>query len=155
MPQVLILPVVEDKWLVLARVYRPVICDATWELPAGGADANESPVEAARRELSEETGIQIVDLNRFQIRPPLVHMPRSPYLPFIFTVLLTEQEFEERGIYDSEVQEAGRFAFSEVLEKIVAGEIYVGLHIAVMMKFLLCHGTEALRKWQLSCIPAR
>ena len=62
-PQVLILPIVENNSVVMVRVRRPVIADNTLELPAGGVQMDESPIEAACRELSEETGIKIHDLS--------------------------------------------------------------------------------------------
>ena len=37
MPQVLILPIVDNKAVVMVRVDRPVVADVTLELPAGGA----------------------------------------------------------------------------------------------------------------------
>ena len=56
----------------MVRVRRPVIADNTLELPAGGVRMDESPIEAACRELSEETGIEISDLNRFDAQAPMV-----------------------------------------------------------------------------------
>ena len=41
---------------VLVRQYRPAVETVTLELPSGLVDPGESPVEAARRELREETG---------------------------------------------------------------------------------------------------
>jgi 8-oxo-dGTP pyrophosphatase MutT (NUDIX family) len=42
--------------IVLVRQYRPAIEKEALELPAGHVDQGETPVEAARRELYEETG---------------------------------------------------------------------------------------------------
>ena len=42
--------------IVLVRQYRHAAKAFLWEVPAGSADAGESPEEAARRELREETG---------------------------------------------------------------------------------------------------
>ena len=136
-PQVLILPVVDNKAIVMVRVYRPVIADITLELPAGGAKDNESPVEAAARELAEETGIVISDINRFEMLPPLIHMPRSPILPYIFQIDVTQQEYNLRKEHDNDVTGVECFSFDELLKKIANGEIYIGFHIAIIARFLI------------------
>jgi ADP-ribose pyrophosphatase YjhB (NUDIX family) len=46
----------EGRVLVLRRAYPP----HDWVLPGGNAEAGESPVETVRRELREETGLEIV-----------------------------------------------------------------------------------------------
>jgi ADP-ribose pyrophosphatase len=47
---------VDDGDLLFVRQYRPRHKTSTLELPTGGVDAGESPRQAARRELREETG---------------------------------------------------------------------------------------------------
>ncbi len=44
-----------DTWLV--GQYRYTIDEFTWEIPEGGGPLDEEPLEAAKRELKEETGI--------------------------------------------------------------------------------------------------
>jgi len=46
----------EDDRMLAVRQYRPAVERYTVELPSGLVDPGESPVEAARRELLEETG---------------------------------------------------------------------------------------------------
>ena len=45
-----------QREVVLVRQYRPAVEVHTLELPAGHVEAGETPEEAARRELTEETG---------------------------------------------------------------------------------------------------
>jgi ADP-ribose diphosphatase len=45
----------EDKW-ILVKQFRPALREFTLEFPAGSIDLDESPQEAAKRELLEETG---------------------------------------------------------------------------------------------------
>lgn len=45
----------EDQW-ILVRQFRPAVREWTLEFPAGTIDPQESPQEAAARELFEETG---------------------------------------------------------------------------------------------------
>jgi 8-oxo-dGTP pyrophosphatase MutT (NUDIX family) len=53
-----VLPITEDGRMVLIRQYRPGLDEVLWEIPAGAVDANEEPLQAAKRELAEETGYE-------------------------------------------------------------------------------------------------
>jgi 8-oxo-dGTP pyrophosphatase MutT (NUDIX family) len=140
MPQVQILPIVENRAIVMVRVYRRVVADNTLELPAGGIhNQDELPAEAAAREFHEETGILISDLNRFQMLPPLIHMPRNPVLPYIFQIHLAQQEYDLRKDHDHEILGVEFFSYNEIFQKIERGEIYIGLQIAIIVRFLLQH----------------
>lgn len=55
---VTIIPVRRSDWTVpVIRQYRPAIGGYCYEFPAGKIDAGETPLEAAKRELLEETGL--------------------------------------------------------------------------------------------------
>ena len=46
----------QDPQIMLIKQYRYAAEDFLYEVPAGRLDANESPIDCARRELQEETG---------------------------------------------------------------------------------------------------
>ncbi|GFI24283.1 ADP-ribose pyrophosphatase [Lachnospiraceae bacterium] len=50
--------VLEDGKLVMVRQYRNALDRFTLEIPAGGLNPNEATIDAAARELEEETGYQ-------------------------------------------------------------------------------------------------
>jgi 8-oxo-dGTP pyrophosphatase MutT (NUDIX family) len=54
---VAVLAVHDDGRLVLVRQYRHPVRRRLWELPAGLLNPDEAPVDGARRELEEETGL--------------------------------------------------------------------------------------------------
>jgi 8-oxo-dGTP pyrophosphatase MutT (NUDIX family) len=47
-----------ERELLLVKQYRPVVGRVTLELPSGHVEPNETPEQAARRELLEETGFE-------------------------------------------------------------------------------------------------
>ncbi len=50
--------VVDEKgFLILERQYRYPVDKILWEIPAGKLDKNEFPIDCAKRELKEETGL--------------------------------------------------------------------------------------------------
>jgi len=136
--QVVILPVVDNQSIVMVRVKRPVINDVTLELPAGGAKEDESPLESAARELGEETGIRISDLERFRKLLPIAGSPnRNPNLIHIFQIELTKREFCDRIEHDDEIADVELFGFSEIKELLFQGEIYVAVPMAIISKYLI------------------
>lgn len=53
-----VLPLWEDGSLTLVGQYRYPVNEYSWEIPEGGGDFDVDPLESAKRELREETGIE-------------------------------------------------------------------------------------------------
>lgn len=71
----MIVPVLEDGRICLIRNYRVAVEQELFELPAGTREANEPPIETARRELKEETGYEcrtISPLCEFYMSPGIL-----------------------------------------------------------------------------------
>ncbi|WP_430785910.1 NUDIX domain-containing protein [Actinoplanes sp. G11-F43] len=56
-PAVRILCFDKDGWILLLNWADPLSHERLWEPPGGGIDPGETPWQAARRELAEETGL--------------------------------------------------------------------------------------------------
>ncbi len=52
-----VVPYFDDGDTMLVRQWRHAWDESSWEVPAGTSDGNEDPLECARRELAEETGL--------------------------------------------------------------------------------------------------
>lgn len=53
-----VIAITEDNKLLLVKQYRKALEDSIFEIPAGKVDRNENPLEAAQRELMEETNYE-------------------------------------------------------------------------------------------------
>jgi ADP-ribose pyrophosphatase len=65
-----VMPVDEDRRVLLVRQYRLPARGYLWELPAGRVDPGETPLRAARRELREETGYKAKTLEKLAVFYP-------------------------------------------------------------------------------------
>jgi ADP-ribose pyrophosphatase len=70
---VVIVPILRSRGrpprLVMLREYRVPVADYIYAFPAGLAEEGESPEDVARRELMEETGLEVVAVKR--VSPPV------------------------------------------------------------------------------------
>jgi len=136
-PQVIVLPIVDQRAIVMVRVKRPVLDDVTLELPAGGSDGSEAPSNAAARELAEETGIAVTS-SRLIAMPPLAVSPnRMPKLVYVFQVDLTQDEFDHRGSHDNEIEKVELVPLAQAVHLIATGKIYVAVPVAIIGTYLL------------------
>jgi ADP-ribose pyrophosphatase len=135
--QVMVLPIVENSKILLVKARRPVLGKSLWELPAGGVKNGESYAETAKREMAEETGIKIENLDRFHESQSFVLASnRMPMYPKVFYVNLTNQEYLKKDEFDDEIEQVRAFSFEETIESIVQGNLFATLPIAVISKFL-------------------
>lgn len=58
----------ESRELVLIRQFRVPLNDYVYELPAGLIDSDENPLEAATREMKEETGLTLTEIDEERSR---------------------------------------------------------------------------------------
>ena len=59
-----VVPMLDDKTVLLIRQFRYPIKELIYELPAGKLDAGEDPMRCAARELQEETGYKAEHLTK-------------------------------------------------------------------------------------------
>jgi len=107
------------KRVLLVRQYRLPAEKYLWELPAGRLDAGEKPLQAARRELKEETGYrarQWTKLASYFVSPGYVQERMTIFLAEDLTA-------GEATPMDDERIEARWFTKKELADLIEAGKI--------------------------------
>jgi 8-oxo-dGTP pyrophosphatase MutT (NUDIX family) len=124
-----VVAVTPDDRMLFVRQYRPAVDQVTLEIPGGLVDPGESPDEAARRELEEETGFVSrtwEKLGELHPNPALQNNRIHSYLALGCepTGTLSPDECEFLAV------EA--LSLTEVRERIRAGEITHALVIAAL-----------------------
>jgi ADP-ribose pyrophosphatase len=117
-----------DGRILLVRQHRPVVGHESIELPSGHIDAGETPEQAARRELLEETGASAA---RFELLGTLVpdigRLTNRMWCYFADDVTIETDEVDsEEGITRIDVPEA------EALAMAADGRMEHALNLAVL-----------------------
>lgn len=142
--QVIVLPIIENELIVMPKVRRKIMGGALWELPAGGVKKNENPKVAALRELREETGIPLTDISRLTTENTIVVSPnRLPMFPSIYSVNISQNEFDNRSMHDDEVESLGCFSINKIKTMMSSGEIMTSITLAILGRFILCRDFQS------------
>jgi 8-oxo-dGTP pyrophosphatase MutT (NUDIX family) len=125
-----VLCLTEDQHVVLVRQYRHGLGGPSLELPAGVIEPSEAPIDAARRELREESGFVATSLEPLiEMTPePARHTTRAHF--FFARAAATGGEL---ALDSSEELEVLLVSVSEVFELIEQGHLVHAAHIAAIL----------------------
>jgi ADP-ribose pyrophosphatase len=114
-----VIPLLDERTVLMVRQYRYAAGKHTLEFPAGKIDEGETPEQAARRELLEETGYQCDVLKQqFALRLPVAYTSASATI-----FLATGLHFTGHPGEPGEFIEPIPLPISDAVEKIATGEI--------------------------------
>lgn len=125
-----VLPLDKDRNTWLVGQYRYPIDQYTWEIPEGGGDLNIPPLDSAKRELLEETGIVAEKWTKIQE----MHLSNSATDEFCILYVAENLSFHESQPDEDEELEVRKVHFSEFYEMVVKGEITDSLSVAAAYK---------------------
>jgi ADP-ribose diphosphatase len=127
---VMVVPVLDQQTLVMVREYGAGLGEYYWSFPKGAIDKGETPEEAAGREMKEEAGYGVSNLE------PLLKLALSPsYMGNQMTILLGQDLYPATLEGDEpEPMEVKLLSWAEVEAMITAGEIYEAYAVAAFYR---------------------
>lgn len=130
-----VLPIFDDATVPLVGQYRFALDRYSWELPEGGGPVGTEPLEAARRELAEETGFTAANwtpLIEMDVSNSVTDERAACFLAWGLTPGTASPEPSEQLSHD-------RIPFGELVTRCLNGAIRDSLTIAMAL------ATEARR----------
>jgi len=125
-----VLPFLDRDTVLLVGQYRYVARDFFWEIPTGGQAGDESLIQAAQRELSEEAGYEagrLVELGDF-------HTSKSILREVAHLYVAENPRPASRPPDHTEFIERRAFPFPEVLAMVERGEIKDAMTIIAVLR---------------------
>ena len=125
-----IVPVDEEGYTWLVGQYRYTLDQYSWEIPEGGCPEGTDPLETAKRELKEETGMQaehweqIIDF----------HTSNSVTDEYGIAYLATGLSYGEAEPEETEELQVKKVPLQEAIDMVLRGEITDALSMMALMK---------------------
>ncbi|XVG95157.1 NUDIX hydrolase [Eubacteriales bacterium KG127] len=125
-----ILPLLENKHVVMIKQYRKPVDREVLELPAGKIDNGETPLEAAKRELKEETGFIAGNLKFLtKMLPTVGYSEEILYLYLAQDLIPGETNLDENEDIDMVT-----YHIDDLTDMILNGKIHDGkTQVAILM----------------------
>jgi 8-oxo-dGTP pyrophosphatase MutT (NUDIX family) len=120
-----------NTWLV--GQYRYPINQYSWEIPEGGGNLDVEPLESAKRELKEETGIIAAKWTKIQE----MYLSNSASDEFCILYLAQGLEFKDSEPDDTELLEVRKVPFDALYQMVLNGEITDSLTVTATLKVKL------------------
>jgi ADP-ribose pyrophosphatase len=135
-----VLPLDDEGYTYLVGQWRYALDAYSWELPEGGGPHDEAPLEAAKRELLEETGFSARDWREI-LR---MHLSNSVTDEESIVYLATGLEAGVATPEETEDLHVRRVKLEEVLRMVVAGEITDSITVAAVLRVCLMRASGEL-----------
>ena len=136
-----VLPIDDEGYTYLVGQYRYPLGVYSWEIPEGGCAEGESPIEAAKRELVEETGL-VADEWKLLGAAHLSNSVSDEEALFYLATGLTQREAQPEG---TEKLELMRVPFAEALRMVREGKITDALSVVAILHYALW-GSDSTNK---------
>ena len=130
---VVIFPLTKDKKVVLVEQYRHVIKGNSLELPAGITNKREKPIDAAKRELLEETGYaasEFISLGYILTNPSKLNSMAHIYLA------LNAYRSQDKKLDHAEDIDVKLFDLNKVLDLCINGRVLTSDSLVAMFRVI-------------------
>ncbi|MFH0864186.1 MAG: NUDIX hydrolase [Candidatus Gottesmanbacteria bacterium] len=135
-PFVSIIPFASENEIYLVRQFRYTIQEHTWEIPEGFTENNEEPLDSAKRELIEETGIKAQIWKELGYAYLAVGHTNQKYFIFIAEKL----NFLTKIKPGDEIEEIAKFNLKQIRDMILNNIITDAVSLTSLYKYFLVSG---------------
>ena len=125
-----VIPLDEEGNTYLVGQYRYTIDKYSWEIPEGGCPEGQTPLEAIKRELKEETGLTAKTWEKIMT----LYTSNSVCDEKALLYIARDLEMGEAEPEDTEELVVKKIPFSEAVDMVHRGEITDAMSVAAILK---------------------